>query len=224
MSTIHHTHKLNVLFEDNHLIAAVKRSGQTVQPEPGKPESLEDEVKRYIKNTKEKPGDVFLGVIHRLDMPVSGIVLFAKTSKALVRMNEIFQQREVKKIYVAKVESKPPKASDLITHYLKRDEKKNFTKAFVSEIKDGYKSQLKYEVIHTLGKYTLLRVELLTGRKHQIRAQLSAIGCPIAGDVKYGALKPNPDQSICLHAEQLSFIHPVKKELINLVSNFPKWN
>lgn len=222
MHKVHH--HVEVLFEDNHLIAAIKRSGQTVQPEPGKPLSLEEEVKQYIKETKEKPGDVFLGVIHRLDMPVSGIVLFAKTSKALVRMNEIFQQREVKKIYVAKVENRPPKSNDLITHYLKRDEKKNFTKAFVSEVKDGYKSQLKYEVIETKGRYSLLRIELLTGRKHQIRAQLSAIGCPIAGDVKYGALKPNADQSVCLHAEQVSFIHPVKKEEIHLKTDFPKWH
>jgi 23S rRNA pseudouridine1911/1915/1917 synthase len=209
---------LQILYEDNHLIAAEKRAGQTVQPEPGKPESLEDEVKRYIKLSKEKPGDVFLGVIHRLDMPVSGIVLFAKTSKALVRMNEIFQKREVKKIYVARVEGRPPKEQDLITHFLKRDEKKNFTKAFVSEVKDGYKSQLQYEVIETGRKDAVLRIELLTGRKHQIRAQLSAIGCPIDGDVKYGAMKPHADHSISLHAAQLSFIHPVKQEEVMIVS------
>ncbi len=213
--------KPTIIFEDNHLIAAVKRSGQTVQPEPNKPLSLEDEVKQYIKITHDKPGDVFLGVIHRLDMPVSGIVLFAKTSKALIRMNEIFQQRAVKKIYIAKVENRPPKPNDLITHFLKRDDKKNFTKAFVTEVKDGYKSQLKYEVIETKGRYSILKIELLTGRKHQIRAQLSAIGCPIVGDVKYGALKSNADQSISLHAAELSFEHPVKKEMIYLKSDYP---
>ena len=212
-----------IIYEDNHLIAAVKKTGQTVQPEPNKPQSLEEEVKAYIKKKYDKPGDVFLGVIHRLDMPVSGIVLFAKTSKALARMNELFHDRNLKKFYFAKVEHKPPHAADLITHYLKRDEKKNFTKAFVSEVKDGSKAQLKYEVIENNGKFSILKIELLTGRKHQIRAQLSAIGCPIAGDVKYGALKPNADQSICLHAAELVFEHPVIKEMVHLKSAHPKW-
>lgn len=213
----------NIIYEDNHLIAAIKKSGQTVQPEPNKPQSLEEEVKGYIKKKYDKPGDVFLGVIHRLDMPVSGIVLFAKTSKALARMNELFHDRNVKKFYIAKVEHQPPYKSDLITHFLKRDEKKNFTKAFVSEVKDGLKAQLKYEVIESKGKFSILKIELLTGRKHQIRAQLSAIGCPIAGDVKYRALKPNADQSIFLHAAELIFEHPVKKEMIHLKSDHPKW-
>ncbi len=213
-----------ILYEDNHLIAAIKKVGQTVQPETNKPQSLEEEVKAYIKKKYDKPGDVFLGVIHRLDMPVSGIVLFAKTSKALARMNELFHDRNVKKFYFAKVEHHPPHQQDLITHYLKRDEKKNFSKAFVSEVKDGLKAQLKYEVIESKGKFSILKIELLTGRKHQIRAQLSAIGCPIAGDIKYGALKPNADQSICLHAAELIFEHPVKKEMVHLKSEYPKWN
>ena len=222
-----------IIYEDNHLIAAIKKSGQTVQPEPNKPQSLEEDVKAYIKIKYDKPGDVFLGVIHRLDMPVSGIVLFAKTSKALARMNELFHDRNVKKFYFAKVEHKPPHATDLITHFLKRDEKKNFTKAFVSEVKDGLKAQLKYEVIESKGIFSILKIELLTGRKHQIRAQLSAIGCPIAGDVKYGATKVRQThnasdglhtQSICLHAAELIFEHPVKKEMVHLKSNHPKWN
>ena len=201
-----------IIYEDNHLIAALKKSGQTVQPEPGKPMSLEDEVKSYIKEKYNKPGAVFLGVIHRLDMPVRGIVLFAKTSKALVRMNEIFQKREVKKIYHAWVEHHPPKKSETITHWLKRDEKKNFTKAFVTETKGSDLAQLIYDVIESKSNRTLLEIELLTGRKHQIRAQLSAIGCPIIGDVKYGASKPNADQSITLEAVKLSFVHPIKNE------------
>ena len=205
-------HPVRILYEDNHLVAAYKKPGQTVQPEPGKPESLEEQVKQYIKTTYDKPGDVFLGVIHRIDMPVSGIVLFAKTSKALARMNEIFQKREVSKIYEAEVEGHPEKQQELITHFLKRDEKKNYTKAFVSEAKDAYRSQLEYIVTERKKQSSILRITLLTGRKHQIRAQLSAIGFPIVGDVKYGASKPLPDQSIRLSAVELSFMHPVKKE------------
>jgi 23S rRNA pseudouridine1911/1915/1917 synthase len=204
----------HIVFEDNHLIAAIKRAGQTVQPESGKPTSLEDEVKGYIKNKYHKPGEVFLGVIHRLDMPVSGIVLFARTSKALVRMNEQFQKREVQKIYEAIVEHTPLHDKELITHWLKRDEQRNFTKAFISETKGADKAQLTYEVIKKEGKTTTLRIELHTGRKHQIRAQLSAIGCPIVGDVKYGASTALPDQSISLKAVELGFVHPVTKEQI----------
>lgn len=202
----------HIVFEDNHLIAAIKKPGQTVQPEPGKPTSLEEEVKTYIKSKYEKPGEVFLGVIHRLDMPVSGIVLFARTSKALARMNEQFQKRQVRKIYEAIVEHIPPHEKELITHWLKRDEQRNFTKAFISETKGADKAQLTYEVINVEGKKTNVRIELHTGRKHQIRAQLSAIGCPIVGDVKYGAAAALPDQSISLKAVELGFVHPVTKE------------
>lgn len=206
--------KLIVLFEDNHLIAVLKRAGQTVQPEPGKPTSLEEEVKQYIKEKYDKPGDVFLGVIHRLDMPVSGIVLFARTSKALTRMNEMFQKREVSKLYEAWVEHTPPAESDLITHWLKRDDSKKFSKAFMGETRGADKAMLRYTTLSKKGNQTLLRIELLTGRKHQIRAQLSAIGCPIVGDVKYGASAPNPDKSISLKAVELAFTHPVTKEKV----------
>ncbi len=202
----------HILYEDNHLIAACKRAGQTVQPEPNKPASLEEEVKLYIKKKYNKTGEVFLGVIHRLDMPVSGIVLFARTSKALARMNEQFQKREVSKIYEAWVEHTPPATTDLITHWLKRDDKKNFTKAFISETKGADKAMLRYTLLEKQNNKSLLRIELLTGRKHQIRAQLSAIGCPIVGDVKYGASKANQDGSISLRAVELSFTHPVTKE------------
>jgi 23S rRNA pseudouridine1911/1915/1917 synthase len=208
-----------ILFEDNHLMAVYKNSGQSVQPEPGKPLSLEEEVKRFIKTRDNKPGDVFLGVIHRLDMPVTGIVLFAKTSKALVRMNQLFQKREVSKIYHALVEHHPPKSTDLITHWLRRDDKRHMTKAFSSEVTNAEKAQLKYEIIESKGNGSLLRIELLTGRKHQIRAQLSAIGCPIKGDVKYGASKPNADFGISLSAVELSFEHPVKNEPVHIKSN-----
>jgi 23S rRNA pseudouridine1911/1915/1917 synthase len=203
---------VKILFEDNHLIAAFKKSGQTVQPEPNKPISLEEEVKAYIKEKYLKEGAVFLGVIHRLDMPVSGVVLFARTSKALARMNELFHDRLVGKFYEAWVENTPPNTEGLLTHYLKRDENKNFTKAFVSEIKQADKAQLKYRLLKKSANKSLLSIELLTGRKHQIRAQLSAMGCPIVGDLKYGASRPFSDGMIALQSCKLTFIHPVKNE------------
>jgi 23S rRNA pseudouridine1911/1915/1917 synthase len=201
---------LEILFEDNHLIAAFKLSGQTVQPEPGKPLSLEDEVKEYIRVKYNKPGAVFLGVIHRLDMPVNGIVLFARTSKALVRMNESFQKREITKKYLCLVEGRPPQASASLQHWLKSDEKKNFTKAFESPVNNALEARLKYKVLKSSKDKSLLEIDLETGRKHQIRAQLSAMGCPIIGDVKYGASKPLNDYSIALQAYYLSFNHPVQ--------------
>lgn len=207
-----------IIFEDNHLIAAVKRSGQTVQPEPNKPISLEEEVKAYIKHSSNKLGDVFLGVIHRIDMPVSGLVLFAKTSKALTRMNEIFQKREVEKYYMVKVHNKTPQQKEIITHWLRRDEKKNITKAFDEEVSHSTKAQLEYELLETSGRFSILKVRLLTGRKHQIRAQLAYIGCSIEGDMKYGAPAPKKDQSISLHSYSLKFVHPVKKEEIELIA------
>jgi 23S rRNA pseudouridine1911/1915/1917 synthase len=202
---------LQVLFEDNHLIAVAKQPGQTVQPEPGKPTSLEDEVKAYIKQKYNKPGDVFLGVIHRLDMPVSGIVLFARTSKALARMNEQFKNRKIDKIYEAKVEGKPLHAKDTLTHFLVRDEKKNITRAYIKPLPNAEKATLSFEVKYQNNNNSILRIKLLTGRKHQIRAQLGAINCPIVGDVKYGASKANDDTSIALTAVELSFEHPVTK-------------
>ncbi|MFN4083766.1 MAG: RluA family pseudouridine synthase [Bacteroidia bacterium] len=207
---------LKILFEDNHLIAAFKKAGQSVQPEPNKPISLEEEVKQYLKEKYNKPGEVFLGVIHRLDMPVSGLVLFAKTSKALVRMNEIFQNREVTKIYRAWVEGCPENESKKLTHYLIRDEKINITKAFSYEKKGSKKAELIYTVIEKQKNKSLLEIELLTGRKHQIRAQLKEIGCPIIGDVKYGASLPLHDKSIALTSYKICFMHPVKNETITI--------
>jgi len=205
-----------ILFEDNHLIAAFKKSGQTVQPEPDKPISLEEEVKAYLKAKYKKPGDVFLGVIHRLDMPVSGIVLFARTSKALVRMNQIFQKREVKKIYRAIVENNPPKANDLLVHWLKRDEVRNFSKAYLEEVENAEKAQLIYDVTEVNAVETTLKIELMTGRKHQIRVQLAAIGCPITGDTKYGASKALKHGAIGLQAVELTFVHPVQKTTVSI--------
>jgi 23S rRNA pseudouridine1911/1915/1917 synthase len=212
-----------ILYEDNHLIAALKQSGQTVQPEPNKPKSLEEEVKQYIKVNENKPGEVFLGVIHRIDMPVSGLVLFAKSSKALVRMNEIFQKREVEKHYIAKVHNSPPNEQGLLTHWLRRDENKNFTKAFDEDVTKATKAQLEYTLLKKEGKFSWLKIRLLTGRKHQIRAQLAYIGCSIIGDVKYGASTPNKNGSICLHSFSLSFIHPVKKEALLIESPMPEF-
>lgn len=214
---------VQILYEDNHLIAALKQSGQTVQPEPNKPKSLEEEVKQYIKVNENKPGEVFLGVIHRIDMPVSGLVLFAKSSKALVRMNEIFQKREVEKHYIAKVHNSPPNEQGLLTHWLRRDENKNFTKAFDEDVTKATKAQLEYTLLKKEGKFSWLKIRLLTGRKHQIRAQLAYIGCSIIGDVKYGASTPNKNGSICLHSFSLSFIHPVKKETILIESPMPEF-
>ena len=214
---------MKILFEDNHLIAAEKRSGQSVQPEPGKPVSLEEEVKAYIKTRYDKPGEVFLGVIHRLDMPVSGVVLFARTSKALERMNKLFHDRQVDKWYIANVHGETPAEKEMVTHYLKRDEKRNFTKAFVNEAPGTQLAQLEYEVLFHKKNSTVIKIKLLTGRKHQIRAQLAAIGCPIIGDTKYGSDKALPEHAIRLQSAELSFTHPVTGAQIVISANEPGW-
>lgn len=212
---------LHVLFEDNHLIAVNKRPGVLVQGDITGDTPLSDLVKEYIKKKYDKPGAVFLGVVHRLDRPVSGVVVFARTSKSLERMNELFRDREAQKIYNAIVYGKP-KASETLIHWLVKDESKNKTTAFKKENSDGLRSELSYRLINQSGSLSLLEVHPVTGRPHQIRVQLSSIGAPIVGDVKYGAPEPNDDASICLHARKLCFIHPVRKEEITIEAAFPK--
>jgi len=215
-------HPLDILFEDNHLIAINKRAGELVQGDSTGDVPLPEKVKEYIKEKYHKPGAVFLGVVHRLDRPVSGVVVFARTSKSLERMNELFRNRETEKIYHAIVHGKPAKPSDTLVHWLVKDESRNKTTAFKKENKDGLRSELSYEIQRHAGKHSLLEVRPLTGRPHQIRVQLASIGCSIVGDVKYGAEAPNDDASICLHASRLEFIHPVRKEPITIAAAFPQ--
>jgi 23S rRNA pseudouridine1911/1915/1917 synthase len=213
---------LEVLYEDNHIIAINKRPGDIVQGDKTGDAPLSDFVKQYIKVSASKPGEVFLGTVHRIDRPVSGIVLFAKTSKALARLNEMFQKKEITKTYWAVVKNKPPQTEGRLEHFLLKDEAKNKSKAHVNQVKNSLISVLEYKIIASSEKYYLLEVNPHTGRHHQIRAQLSAMGCPIKGDVKYGARRGNPDRSICLHAYALRFEHPIKGEKVEITAAVPK--
>lgn len=212
---------LSILFEDNHLIAINKSAGVLVQGDITGDVPLSELVKEYIKEKYHKPGAVYLGVVHRLDRPVSGVVIFARTSKSLERMNELFRNRETKKIYNAIVYGKPPKPADTLVHWLVKDESRNKTTAYKKEHPDGLRSELSYELRGHSKGVSLLEVRPVTGRPHQIRVQLSTMGCPIVGDVKYGAETPNDDASICLHASRLQFIHPVRKEELVIKAPFP---
>ena len=209
-----------IIYEDNHLIAVTKRSGEIVQGDKTGDKPLSEEIKSYLKTKYKKPGNVFLGTIHRLDRPTSGIVLFAKTSKSLSRMNELFKKKKVQKTYYAVTEDMPNKVKGVIISSLKKNQKQN--KSYITKLDDGKKSELEYELIEKLQNYFLIKVKPKTGRHHQIRVQLSSIGCKIKGDVKYGAKRANKDKSICLHSYSISFVHPVKNELINLKCDFPK--
>ena len=209
-----------IIYEDNHLIAVTKRSGEIVQGDKTGDKPLSEEIKSYLKTKYKKPGNVFLGTIHRLDRPTSGIVLFAKTSKSLSRMNELFKNKKVQKTYFAVTEGMPNKGKGVIISLLKKNQKQN--KSYITKLDDGKKSELEYELIEKLQNYFLIKVKPKTGRHHQIRVQLSSIGCKIKGDVKYGAKRANKDKSICLHSYSTSFVHPVKNELINLKCDFPK--
>ncbi len=213
---------LQVLHEDNHLIVVNKRVGDIVQGDKTGDKPLSDVVKEYIKDKYNKPGEVFLGVVHRLDRPTTGIVIFAKTSKALTRMNELFSNRETQKTYWAVVKNKPENPEDKLVHYLKRNEKNNTSKAHSKEVPDSKLASLDYKIIASLNNYFGLEINLHTGRHHQIRAQLSAINCPIKGDLKYGFDRSNPDGGIHLHARKLVFIHPVSKENIEIIAPVPK--
>ena len=209
-----------IIYEDNHLIAVSKKSGEIVQGDKSGDKPLSEEIKSYLKTKYKKPGNVFLGTIHRLDRPTSGIVLFAKTSKSLSRMNELFKNKKVQKTYYAVTEDKPNKEKGVIISLLKKNQKQN--KSYITKSDDGKKSELEYKFIEKLQNYFLIRVKPKTGRHHQIRVQLSSIGCKIKGDIKYGAKRSNEDKSICLHSHSISFVHPVKNELIKLNCEFPK--
>jgi len=218
---------LQVLFEDNHIIVINKRPGDIVQGDKTGDKPLSEVVKSYLKEKYNKPGNVYLGVVHRLDRPTSGIVLFAKTSKALPRLNKLFQEKEAQKTYWAIVKNAPPKKSDTLIHFLKRNPKQNKSYAHIKEVPKSKKAMLEYRLLKKLDNYFLLEVDLHTGRHHQIRSQLSAIGSPIKGDLKYGFDRSNKDASIHLHAKELKFIHPVKKEEIQIIAPLPDevlWN
>ena len=212
---------MDILYEDNHLICINKRASELVQGDKTGDESLDLQVKKYLKKKYNKPGDVFLGVIHRLDRPVSGILLFARTSKALSRMNSMFSTRQVQKTYWAIVKERPPMDEDTLTHYMKKNEQKNKSYAHEKEVKGSKKAILSYKLIGRSVNYYLLEVELFSGRHHQIRAQLATVGCPIMGDLKYGFKRSNDDGSISLHARKLAFIHPVSKKELTIIAPTP---
>lgn len=218
---------IQVLFEDNHIIVINKRPGDIVQGDKTGDTPLSEVVKEYIKIKYNKPGNVYLGVVHRLDRPTSGIVLFAKTSKALPRLNKMFAEKEAKKTYWAIVKTIPEKTEDTLIHWLKRNPKQNKSYAHIKEVPDSKKAILSYRLLKKLDRYSLLEIDLQTGRHHQIRSQLSGIGSPIKGDLKYGFDRSNPDGSIHLHAHTLKFIHPVKKESVSITAPVPNdaiWN
>lgn len=216
------TSNLQILFEDNHLIIINKRAGDIVQGDKTGDRPLNEIVKAYIKDTYNKPGNVYLGVVHRLDRPTTGIVIFSKTSKALSRLNKLFADKEINKTYWAVVKDVPQKAEGTLIHWLKKNSKNNKSTVFDNEFKDGKKAILHYKRIKSLNNYHLLEVNLETGRHHQIRAQLSRIGSPIKGDLKYGFDRGNTNASIHLHARYISFVHPVKNEVINILAPLPK--
>ena len=206
-----------ILYEDNHLLIFNKRTGEIVQGDKTGDEPLSETLKAFIAQRDGKPGQVFMGVPHRLDRPVSGVCVFAKTSKALERLNEMLRKGELHKTYWALVANKPPKESDTLTDFLVRNESQN--KSYVA--KNGKESRLKYTLIQTTDRYFLLEVELYTGRHHQIRCQLAHMGCPIKGDLKYGARRSNPDGGISLMARHIQFIHPVKKTEVDVTAPIP---
>jgi len=204
--------RVRVLYEDNHLVAVYKPSGTLVQADSTKDPTLIDEVKYYLKQEHHKPGRVWLGLIHRLDRPVAGIILFAKTSKGAARISEQMRCHTLKKIYHALVIGRPPEPHGTLVHFLKKDPKRNMVQAFTAEQPEALRAELDYELIKAGERFSLLKIQLKTGRPHQIRAQLSAIGCPVVGDVKYGAPEPLPDRSVALAATSLSFELATKAE------------
>jgi len=212
---------MEVVYEDNHVIIVNKQSGEIVQGDKTGDRPLSDIVKDYIKEKYQKPGEVFLGVVHRLDRPVSGLVVFARTSKALTRLNKMFAEGQVHKTYWALVQGCPEKEEDMLTHWLTRNEQQNKSYAYQREVPRSKKAQLEYRVLSRGDNYSLVEVKLMTGRHHQIRCQLSAIGCPIKGDLKYGAKRSNADGSISLQSHRVEFVHPVSKQLISVEAPLP---
>lgn len=215
---------MKIVYEDNHVVIASKRSGEIVQGDKTGDRTLADDVKEYIKEKYAKPGNVFLGVTHRLDRPVWGLVVFAKTSKALARLNDMFRNGEVHKTYWAICQNAPAEPEATLTHWITRNEKQNKSYAYDREVPGSKKAVLHYRTISRSERYTLVEIELMTGRHHQIRCQLAKIGCPIKGDLKYGARRSNPDGSISLLARKVEFIHPVSKERICVESQVPDDN
>lgn len=215
---------LNILFEDNHIIAINKTCSDLVQGDKTGDKTLPNRIKVYLKDKYNKPGNVFCGVAHRLDRPTSGVVVFARTSKSLERLNEMFQKHEVKKTYWAIVKNAPKEESATLTHYLLRNEKQNKSYAYENDSNGAKKSVLSYKIIAKSDNYALLEINLETGRHHQIRCQLAKIGSPIKGDLKYGFSRSNPDGGISLHARRIEFIHPVSKEKIDIVAEVPADN
>jgi len=212
----------DILYEDNHLIAVNKRAGDIVQVDDTGDESLDEKVKKYIAKKYNKPNGAFLGVVHRLDRPVSGVILFAKTSKALDRVNKLFKSREMSKTYYAVVRKRPQPPEGNLVHWLVKNPQKNVTKAHDHEVPGSLRSELNYKLVGELEGYSLIEVNPITGRPHQIRVQLATLDCPIVGDNKYGYPRGSLKKSICLHARRLRFIHPIKKEPIEIVAPLPK--
>lgn len=218
---------LQVIYEDNHIIVINKRAGDLVQGDKTGDLPLADIVKTYLKEKYQKPGNVYLGVVHRLDRPTTGIVLFAKTSKALPRLNKLFKEKQAKKTYLAITKQKPPQDKGTLKHWLKRNPKQNKSYAHNKEVPQSKHAILHYQLVKELKNYYQLEIDLQTGRHHQIRSQLTAIGCPIKGDLKYGFDRSNKDGSIHLHAYKLNLVHPVKKENLELIAPLPDdplWN
>lgn len=213
---------LQVIYEDNHIIVVNKRAGDIVQGDKTGDKPLSDVVKGFIADKYNKPGKVYLGTVHRLDRPTTGLVIFSKTSKALPRLNKLFVSKEISKTYWALVKNKPEKEADTLIHWLKKNPKNNKSTAYIKEIPESKKAILHYKTIKTLDNYYLLEVNLETGRHHQIRAQLSSIGSPIKGDLKYGFGRSNKDASISLHARNIKFIHPVSQDNLNITAPLPK--